>query len=61
MRVLRHLYILLTPGITDILVKFGGHVKYAKLAILEVEDNIPDDLRRSVCSKSGSKASPLIR
>ena len=29
--------------------------------IPEVQDNILEDLRRSVCSKSESKASPLIR
>ena len=39
------------------LVKFDGNVSYAKLAIPEVEYNIPDGLRRNICSKS----SPLIR
>ena len=29
----------------DILVKFKGDVKYAKLDIAEVQNNIPDDLR----------------
>ena len=41
--------------------KFGRDVAYAKLDIPEVQDNIPDDLRRSVCSKSEPKASPSIR
>ena len=60
-RILPHLYIIISQGIMDILVKFEGDVKYAKLYIPEVQDNIPDDLRRSVCSKSESNASPLIR
>ena len=45
----------------DILVKFEGNVKYENLVIPEEEDSIPDDLCRSVCSKSESKASPLTR
>ena len=57
MRVLPHLYI---PGIMDILVIFEGDVKYVKVDIPDVEDSIPDDLCRSVCSKKESKASPLI-
>ena len=36
-------------------------MKYAKLDIPEVQDNIPDDLRMGVRSKSESKATPLIR
>ena len=60
-RVLPRLNSLLSLVIMDILVKFERDVKYAKLYIPEVEDNIPDDIRRSVCSKSESKASALIR
>ena len=41
----------------DILVKFEGDVKYAKLDIPEVQDNIPDNLHRSVYSKSESNQS----
>ena len=52
MRVLSHLYILLSPGIMDILVKFEGDVNYAILDILDVEDNTADDHHRSVYSKS---------
>ena len=40
--------------------KFEGHVTYANLFIPELHDNIPDDLCRSVCSKSESKASSMI-
>ena len=58
-RVLPHLYILLSPGIMDISVQFEGDITYAKLDIPEVRNNIPDDLRRSVCSKSKSKATPF--
>ena len=36
----------------DILVTFEGDVKYAKLDIPEMQNNIPDDLRRNVCSKN---------
>ena len=62
MRVLPHLYILLSsPGIMDILVQFEGNVTYAKLDIPDVQDNIPDDLRRSVCAKPESKLNSLIR
>ena len=46
--VLPQLYILLSPGIMDILVKFEGDAKYAKVYIPEVQDNIPHDLRRSI-------------
>ena len=60
MRVLLRPYTLLSSGIMDILVRFEG-VKYAILVISKVEDNIPNDLRRSVYSKSESKASSLIR
>ena len=57
MRVLLHIYILLSPGIMDILVD----VIYVKLDITDdVQDNIPDDPRRSVCSKSESKATNEI-
>ena len=62
MRILPYLYILpgsITRNHMDVLVKFEGDVKYAKLYIPEVQENIPDDLRWSVCSKSESKASPL--
>ena len=42
MRVLLHIYILLSPGIMDILVD----VIYVKLDITDdVQDNIPDDPR----------------
>ena len=60
MRVLPHLYILLSPGIMDILSKFDGDETYAKLDIPEVQDNIPNDLRRSACSKSKSKATNKV-
>ena len=60
-RALPHFYLLLSPGSMDILIKFQGDVKYAKkLDKPQVEGNIPDDLRRNVCSKSESKGSPLI-
>ena len=52
MCILPQLYILLSPGITDILVTFEGDVKYAKLDIADVENDISDDIRRSVSSKS---------
>ena len=35
-------------------------VKYAKLDTPEVQDNIPDDLRWSECSKSESKATNKV-
>ena len=60
MRVLSHLYILLSPRIMDILVKLEGDVTYAKLDIPEVQDNILDDLRRSVSSKSQSEATNKV-
>ena len=60
-RVLPHIYIFITPGIMDILVKFEGDVKYAKQYLPEVQGNIPDYLRSSVCSKSESTANSLIR
>ena len=44
----------------DILVTFEGDVKYAKLDIPEMQDNIPDDLRMNVCSKSESKATNKV-
>ena len=61
-RVLPHrsLYLLLSPGIMHILTKFEGDVNDVKLDMPEVDDNIPDDLRMSVCFKSESKARSLI-
>ena len=35
-------------------------VKYAKLDIPEVQDNIPEYLRWSVCTKSASKATNKV-
>ena len=40
-----YLYVLFTPGIMEILVKFEGDVTYEKLNIPDVQDTIPDDLR----------------
>ena len=45
----------------DILVQFEGDVKYATLYIPEVQDNIPDDLRRSLCSKISVKIKSIDR
>ena len=55
-RVLQYLCVLLSPGIMDILITFEEDVTYAELYIPAVQDSISDDLRRSVCSKSESKA-----
>ena len=40
--------------------KFEGDVKYAKLDMLEMEHNIPDDLHMGVRSKSVSLAIIII-
>ena len=44
----------------DILVKLEGDVTYAKLDIPEVQNNILDDLRRSVSSNSQSEATNKV-
>ena len=51
-----HGFIISGPGIMDILI----NVKYAQLDIPDMQENIPDDLRRSVCSKSESIATNTV-
>ena len=52
MCVIPHFYRISSLGEMDVLVKFSEEdVKGAKLYMPNVEDNLPDDLRRWICTR----------